>query len=197
MLFDLRGRGRRRTVRVVYLGLAILFGLSFIGFGVGTGFGGGGIFEGIFGSKEGTSGSTYGKQVSSAEARTRRYPSEAAAWAALANARIHESSQSEFYDEATQQFTSQGKELLAKAAAAWTHYTSFNPSKPSMATSRSLRIRRKIRVSAIWPRRRRSASLPLPSVRRSRLSSRNSRRIRLEIPRTKRTREPPTERCTP
>ena len=71
MLFDLRGRGRRRTVRAVYLGLAILFGLSFVGFGVGTGIGGGGIFEGLFGNKESSGGAGYGKQVSEAEKRTR------------------------------------------------------------------------------------------------------------------------------
>jgi hypothetical protein len=138
MLFDLRGRGRRRTVRAVYLGLAILFGLSFIGFGVGTGLGGGGIFEGLFGSKEGSNGSSYGKQVSSAETRTRKYPSEAAAWAALANARIHEASQSEFYDEATQQFTSQGKQLLAKAGNAWTQYIALNPSKPNVTVAQEM-----------------------------------------------------------
>ena len=138
MLFDLRGRGRRRTVRAVYLGLAILFGLSFIGFGVGTGIGGGGIFEGVFGNKEGAGGSTYGKQVSSAEARTRKHPSEAAAWAALADARIHEASQSEFYDEATQQFTSKGKQLLTKASSAWTQYISLNPSKPNVTVAQEM-----------------------------------------------------------
>ena len=35
MLFDLRGRGRRRAVRVIYMGLALLFGVGFVGFGVG------------------------------------------------------------------------------------------------------------------------------------------------------------------
>jgi hypothetical protein len=138
MLFDLRGRGRRRTVRAVYLGLAILFGLSFIGFGVGTGLGGGGIFEGLFGSKEGSSGSTYGKQVSAAEARTRLHPTEAAAWAALADARVHEASQSEFFDESTQKFTSQGKEVLAKASNAWNRYTALNPSKPNVTTAQEM-----------------------------------------------------------
>jgi hypothetical protein len=138
MLFDLRGRGRRRTVRVVYLGLAILFGLSFIGFGVGTGLGGGGIFEGLFGSKESTGGSTYGKQVSSAEVRTRTHPNEAAAWAALANARVHEASQSEFFDESTQKFTSQGKEVLAKASNAWNRYIALNPSKPDVTTAQEM-----------------------------------------------------------
>ncbi len=42
MLFDLRGRGRRRTVRVIYTGLALLMGVGLVGFGIGGGFGGGG-----------------------------------------------------------------------------------------------------------------------------------------------------------
>ena len=43
MLFDLRGRGRRRLVQVIYIGLAGLIGLGLIGFGIGGGFGGGGL----------------------------------------------------------------------------------------------------------------------------------------------------------
>jgi hypothetical protein len=138
MLFDLRGRGRRRTVRAVYLGLALLFGLSFIGFGVGTGLGGGGVIEGLFGSKEGSSSSSYGKQISAAEARTRKNPAEAAAWAALADARVHEANGSEFYDETKQQFTSQGKELLAKVADAWGRYVALNPSKPDVTVAQEM-----------------------------------------------------------
>jgi hypothetical protein len=138
MLFDLRGRGRRRTVRAVYLGLAILFGLSFVGFGVGSGLGGGGVFEGLFGNKEGAKSSSYGKQVSAAEARTRKNPAEAAAWAALADARVHEANGSEFYDETKQQFTSQGKELLTKVADAWGRYVALNPSKPDVTVAQEM-----------------------------------------------------------
>ena len=36
MLFDLRGRGRRRTVQVIYLGLAILMGGGLVLFGIGS-----------------------------------------------------------------------------------------------------------------------------------------------------------------
>jgi len=138
MLFDLRGRGRRRTVRVVYLGLALLFGIGFIGFGVGVGGGGGSPIEAIFGSKEGANHSSYGKQVSGAETRTRKYPNEASAWAALADARVHEANGSEFFDETKQQFTSQGKELLTKVSDAWNHYLALNPSKPNVAVAQEM-----------------------------------------------------------
>ena len=35
MLFDLRGRGRRRAVKVIYLGLALLLGGGLVLFGIG------------------------------------------------------------------------------------------------------------------------------------------------------------------
>ena len=138
MLFDLRGRGRRRTVQVVYLGLALLFGIGSIGFGVGVGGGGGGVIEGLFGGKEGANSSSYGKQISAAEARTRKNPADPAAWAALADARVHQANGSEFYDETTQQFTSKGKELLAKSAVAWNRYVALNPSNPNVTVAQDM-----------------------------------------------------------
>jgi hypothetical protein len=139
MLFDLRGRGRRRTVRVVYLGLVFLFLGGFLALGIGGGGGGGASpLEAIFGGKEGANSSSYGKQVSAAEARTRKYPAEAAAWAALADARVHEANGSEFYEETRQQFTSKGKELLTKSADAWNRYVALNPSKPNITVAQDM-----------------------------------------------------------
>ena len=139
MLFDLRGRGRRRTVRAVYLGLALLFGIGFVGFGVGVGGGsGGGLVQSIFGNQEGSNTASYEKQISAAETRIRKHPHEAAAWAALAEARLHEANGSEFYEEATQKFTSKGKELLAKVAAAWNRYVALDPSKPDATTAQEM-----------------------------------------------------------
>jgi hypothetical protein len=133
MLFDLRARGRRRTVQVVYLGLVALFLIGFVGFGIGVGGGGGGSpIEAIFGNKEGTAAAGYTKQVSEAEKRTRKNPSEAAAWAQLAEARFHQASGSEYYDEEKQQFTSKGKEKLAKVVDAWNSYVALKPSKPTL-----------------------------------------------------------------
>ncbi len=77
MLFDLRARGRRRTVQVVYVSLALLFLVGFVGFGVGVGGGGGSPVEAIFGSKEGSASSSYAKQVSEAEKHAKTHPSEA------------------------------------------------------------------------------------------------------------------------
>ena len=44
MLFDLRGSGRRRTVKIVYITLAFLMGGGLVLFGIG---GGGGISGGL------------------------------------------------------------------------------------------------------------------------------------------------------
>ena len=49
MLFDLRGRGRRRTVQVIYLTLAILMGGGLVLFGIGGGTNGG-LFDAIGGN---------------------------------------------------------------------------------------------------------------------------------------------------
>jgi hypothetical protein len=138
MLFDLRGRGRRRGVQAVYLGLVFLFLIGFVGFGVGVGGGGGSPIEAIFGNKEGSSSSSYSKQISAAETRTRKNPADAEGWAALADARVHQANGSEFYNEATQQFTAHGKELLTKASEAWNRYVGLNPSKPNVTVAQDM-----------------------------------------------------------
>jgi predicted Zn-dependent protease len=138
MLFDLRARGRRRTVKIVYTGLAILFGFSFIGFGVGTGGSFGGLFEGIFGNKEGGASAGFAAQISTAEKSTQKKPNEAAAWASLAEALYHEASTSEYFDESTGKFTEKGKQLLAKVAKSWNRYVALKPSKLNLTVAQQM-----------------------------------------------------------
>lgn len=137
MLFDLRARGRRRTVQVVYLGLALLFAIGFIGFGVGGGFGGGGVLEGLFG-KEGAARSGFTAQIDAAEKRVKRHPGEAEAWAKLADAKYRQAGGSEFLNEATGKFTEKGKALLGEVAAAWSRYMALNPSKPNTKVAQEI-----------------------------------------------------------
>lgn len=132
MLFDLRARGRRRTVKVVYVSLVLLFLVGFIGFGVGVGGGGGSPVEAIFGGKEGSASSSYAKQVSEAEKRTKAHPNEAYAWAKLAEALFHNANGSEFYNEEKQQFTAKGKEELTRVVNAWNHYVALKPTNPPL-----------------------------------------------------------------
>ncbi|HTC60213.1 MAG TPA: hypothetical protein VK691_08865 [Solirubrobacteraceae bacterium] len=132
MLFDLRARGRRRTVQVVYVGLVLLFLVGFLALGVGVGGGGGSPLEAIFGNKEGTASSSYAKQVSEAEKRAKTHPAEAYAWAKLAEALFHNANGSEFYDEEKQQFTAKGKEQLTKVVNAWNRYVALKPANPPL-----------------------------------------------------------------
>jgi hypothetical protein len=137
MLFDLRARGRRRTVQVVYLGLALLFAVGFIGFGVGGGFGGGGVLEGLFG-KEGGAKSGFSGQIEAAEKRVKKHPNEAEAWARLAEVKYHEASGSEFFNEVTGKFTEKGKTLLNEVASDWSRYMAFNPPKPNAKVAQEI-----------------------------------------------------------
>jgi hypothetical protein len=120
MLFDLRSRGRRTTVRVVYLGLAILIGGGLILFGVGTGIGGGGLLNAFNG------GGSNGQQVVSsaerqAEKAVKTDPSSATAWANLVQARWTAATTSGF-DAGTSSFTTHGKSELHELTQAWQRY---------------------------------------------------------------------------
>ncbi|HVR05618.1 MAG TPA: hypothetical protein VMS02_06215 [Solirubrobacteraceae bacterium] len=137
MLFDLRGRGRRRTVQVIYLGLALIFLLGFVGFGVGVGGSGGGLFN-AFTEGGGSNSASFAGRVASAEKRTKREPSSAAAWAALVEAQLHEASEGTYFDSATEQYTSEGKKLLGKVARAWSTYLTLEPHNPSVPLAKRM-----------------------------------------------------------
>ena len=85
MLFDLRGRGRRRTVQVIYVGLALLFGVGFIGFGVGVGGGGGGILNALTG-ESGAPKASFAGQVKKYQKLAAEQPKSLSAWEGLINA---------------------------------------------------------------------------------------------------------------
>ena len=127
MLFDLRSRGRRRTVQAVYLGLAVLMGGGLVLFGVGTGSGIGGLLNAFTGN--GSSNQT--QIISSAEKtalkQTQKNPSDPAAWGALETARYQNASSSGF-NSSTNTYTTAGKKELAKATDAWQKYVTLTKS---------------------------------------------------------------------
>ncbi len=135
MLFDLRARGRRRTVKVVYGGLAVLLFIGLVFLGVG-GLGGGSVLEGV--SKEGHGGSSYAAKVAAAKKRIKKNPSDASAWVALTEAQLHESTGGEFYDSETEAYTSKGRAQLRKAANSWNHYLALNPKPASAKLAREI-----------------------------------------------------------
>jgi hypothetical protein len=135
MLFDLRGRGRRRAVQAIYLTLAILMGGGLIFFGIG-GNTSGGLFDAIGGSNSTQSTSdTFSKRVATYEKQVKAQPSNETAWANLARARFQQAGTGDFYDQSTGTFTTKGKVELRKAGAAWTKYLALKPAKPDDRTA--------------------------------------------------------------
>jgi hypothetical protein len=128
MLFDLRGRGRRRTVRVIYIGLALLFGVGFVGFGVGVGGGGGGIFNSLT-SNEGSSGTTFSSEIKKYRKLTEQQPNNASAFEHLLSAQLHEAGNEAYVGRTG--LTSKGKELFSQVAHTWNSYLALNSSKPN------------------------------------------------------------------
>ena len=118
MLFDLRGRGRRRTVQVIYLSLAILMGGGLVFFGIG-GSVQGGLFDAFREDSQGTDASEQIKrQLATAERATRTRPRDPAPWAQLARTRFQVAG-TEGFDNTTNQFTDKGRARLRTASAAW------------------------------------------------------------------------------
>jgi hypothetical protein len=129
MLFDLRGRGRRRTVQVLYVGLALLMGGGLVLFGVGGGFGGTGILDSLSG-REGSNAASFSGEIKKYQKLTRRQPGNAAAWEGLTKAQLHEAGGEAYV--ANGKLTGKGRELFAATARAWEHYLALNPPKPSL-----------------------------------------------------------------
>lgn len=129
MLFDLRARGRRRTVQVIYAVLAILMGGGLVFFGVG-GAGGGGVAD-IFTDNNGGGGggtSSYAKRVETLQARVRTMPRSEKLWAELAQARYQDAATDR--DQATGAFDEDGLAKLRAATRAWERYLALDPKTP-------------------------------------------------------------------
>jgi len=142
MLFDLRSGGRRRTVKTVYLGLALLMFVGFVGFGIGANTVGGGLGDAITGGGQGGGDEAaverLTNQVRSAERRTKASPSDPAAWAALAQSRIRLASVGDNLDPATGQYTAEGRRQLTAAGAAWDKYIALDPAQPDERLARQM-----------------------------------------------------------
>jgi tetratricopeptide (TPR) repeat protein len=138
MLFDLRGRGRRRTVQVIYLSLAILMGGGLVLFGIG-GATSGGLIDAIQGNSSTTSANdTFQKRVDSLEKRTQTNPQDTRAWAQLAGLRFQLATTGENYDQATGSYTTKGKAELRRAAAAWQRHLALAGEKPDTTVANQM-----------------------------------------------------------
>ncbi len=141
MLFDLRSGGRRRTIKFVYGGLALLMFVGFVGFGIGS--------SGLSGSigdllrDQSTSGDVDATErlttsVQNADAKTKSAPSDPAAWAALAQARVRLAQVGDNFDNAANTYTPEGRRQLTAAGTAWDKYIALNPPNPDERLARSM-----------------------------------------------------------
>jgi hypothetical protein len=120
MLFDLRGGGRRRTVQIVYIALAVIMGGGLVLFGIG-GAVSGGLIDAITqgGGSSSTSSGTYQKREAQAVAATRAHPKDPAAWSSLARARFQLANAGDNLNQSTGAYSAQGKRILGAAGTAW------------------------------------------------------------------------------
>jgi hypothetical protein len=133
MLFDLRSKGRRRAVKVIYSFLALIMVSGLLLVGVGTG-GSGGLLNGLENNgSNGTTGVDYGP-VNAAIKLTRKDPRSAAAWAALVEARFSAADQGSNYDSTASSYTASGDNQLKLLAQAWSRYQAL-VSTPSVDVS--------------------------------------------------------------
>lgn len=135
MLFDLRGRGRRRTVQVIYVGLALLFGVGFVGFGVGVGGGGGGILNALTG-ESGAPSASFAGQVKKYQKLVAKEPKSVSAWEGLTTAQLHEAGGEAYVVDG--KLTSKGKELFSQTAQSWNSYLALNPPKPNVTLAKEM-----------------------------------------------------------
>ena len=130
MLFDLRGRGRRRAVKVIYIALALLMGGGLVLFGIG-GNTSGGLFD-AFSQNSGDATKQIEDRVKGAEKDVRANPRDARAYAVLAESRYQLAGQSKGYDEATGAFSGKAREQLVKAERAWDRHVQLAGDKPNV-----------------------------------------------------------------
>lgn len=131
MLFDLRSRGRRRTVQAIYLFLAILIGGGLVLFGVGAGNGIGGLLNGLGGNGSSSNQtSVVSQQEQQALKQTRANPGSAPAWAALLQAQHITADQNGAINQTTgvAAYNATGKKELAALTNSWQRYVSLTKS---------------------------------------------------------------------
>src|SRR3954452_24928076 len=139
MLFDLRGRGRRRAVRIIYLGLAIIMGGGLVLFGIG-GATSGGLLDAIQGGS-GTSnaGDVFQKRVDRLEKTVQTNPSNGNAWAQLAVLRFQlATTGGANYDSTSGTYTDKGRAELRRASAAWQRHLAVAGDKPNTTAAKDM-----------------------------------------------------------
>jgi hypothetical protein len=135
MLFDLRGRGRRRTIQVIYLFLAIIMAVGLIGFGIGGATNGGWI-DSLFGGGGGSSSGSndvFQKRVDANVAKLKLNPDDQAALAALVTARYQLAQELAADPDKAKESDAQ----LNLASRTWDRYLKLNPDPVNDSAART------------------------------------------------------------
>lgn len=127
MLFDIRSGKRRRVVQIVFGFLAILFAVSFIGFGIG-----GDVSidpSSIFGGGDENVSSQYEGEIDDAEAALQDDPRDEEALVSLATARVLTGQQELSTNEETRrpEVTDESRAEFDQAFDAWERYLKLDP----------------------------------------------------------------------
>ena len=131
MLFDLRGRGRRRTVQVIYLSLAILMGGGLVLFGIGSDQSGGLVDAFTDDAQSGGSAAeSVNKRIDAQLAKVRVNPKDADAWAQLAILRFQRAGIDGVAQDGS--YTEDGKRRLTLATQAWERHLALAPKEPNL-----------------------------------------------------------------
>ena len=142
MLFDLRGRGRQRTVKAIYLTLAVLMGGGLVFFGIG-GETSGGLFDAFSGTPADDGSERIERRITEAERTLRTDPGNVAA--RIQQVRGHSQLASfgdERFNSATGEYTDEGKAELRKAVEAWNALQRTDPEPTDeVAGAASLMVR--------------------------------------------------------
>jgi hypothetical protein len=135
MLFDLRGRGRRRTIQVIYLFLAVIMAVGLIGFGIGGATNGGWI-DSLFGGGGGSSSGSndvFQKRVDANVAKLKLNPDDKAALAALVTARYQLAQELAADPDKAKESNAQ----LNLASRTWARYLKLNPDPVNDSAART------------------------------------------------------------
>jgi len=134
VLFDLQSPGRRRFIKVIYAGLAILMGGGLILFGIGSD-ASGGLSEIFNGGSSGDTG--FEDQIEDAEKKLETNPQDSAALAELVQLHFQAGNTSLGLDEASQQpiFTTEAAEEYRKAADSWDRYVKLSKGEVNSSTA--------------------------------------------------------------
>jgi len=134
MLFDLRSRSRRTTVRIIYAILALVMLSGLILVGVGTGGSNNGLLNAFTNNGSGNSGQSQAitNQTRKAIKATEKNPNSPAAWSQLVQARWSQGNSGNNYNSSTSTYTASGKKQLNLALTAWDKYVPLTKYKPDI-----------------------------------------------------------------